>query len=380
MQREIIEPKDFEKSSQTINIVTQERTKELKPYNFNVELFDLLKGSDYTALKRDIKQKGVKVELHILPDKTVICGHQRLRIAKELDIPHLRCKTVIGLDTEEQIKEYVILDNFLRRQLTPEKQAILRTELYNMNYRGKGKRSQDETLYEDVFEIVAKQTNCSRATVARDVQYVKAIEENPEYQGKTITVVLQDVKRKKNEKKIQEEAPKLELEGIYKTIVIDPPWEAKANPSGYARPDYKEMSIDEIDNFYNKKIKEHIDENAHIYMWVINNRILEGFELLGKWGFDYKNIITWVKTPRTWIGLGNYFRNNTEHILFGVKGKLALRKNNVGTWFEADRLPKHSAKPDVAYHIIEAVSHPPYLDVFGRNKRKNWKVIGEKND
>ena len=71
-----------------IKITTQERTSDLSPYTFNVELFDLLKGNDYNALKNDIQKNGVKVELHILPPenggkKTVICGHQRLKIDRK---------------------------------------------------------------------------------------------------------------------------------------------------------------------------------------------------------------------------------------------------------------------------------------------------------
>jgi len=116
-----------------LEFVTQEKTRDLKPYKFNEEMFDLLKGNDYDALKNDIKKNGVKVELHILPDKRVICGHQRLNIAKELGIKHLRCKTVVGLDTDEMIKEYVILDNLLRRHLSKEKRAFLNAELVKMN-------------------------------------------------------------------------------------------------------------------------------------------------------------------------------------------------------------------------------------------------------
>jgi len=224
----------------SIDIITQEKTKDLKPYKFNEELFDLLKGNDYEALKRDIKKNGVKVELHILPDKTVICGHQRLRIAKEKDsgINHLRCKTVYGLDTPEKVREYVILDNLLRRQLTSEKQAFLLDDLSKQYETGRGalngfrgnqyesgkkddlsslpkplspekrallldKLSKRET--EDVNEKTAKKVNVSAKTVQRARSYVRAVKERPkEYKGKKVNVVLnKEKKRKKKEKQVE---------------------------------------------------------------------------------------------------------------------------------------------------------------------------------
>jgi len=358
----------------------------LIPYKFNQELFDLLKGSDYEALKRDIKKNGIKVELHILPPnnggkKTVICGHQRLKIAKELKIKHLRCKTVYDLNTPQMIKEYVILDNLLRRQLTPEKQAFLQFELVQIKKKPQP-RNRDTGIFEplcnngttDVYQEVADLTNASRRTVARSVAFVKAVKERPEeYEGKKVSVVLRKEKKKKDEKRVQEESPKLKLNGIYKTIVIDPPWETKANIAGRSGCDYAEMCIEDINTFFEEKVKEHIDDNAHIYLWTINNRLHDSFHLLEKWGFDYKTIVTWVKPS---IGMGNYFRNNTEHILFAVKGKLGIKQNDIPTWFKADK-SKHSVKPDKAYETIERASHPPYVDIFGRKKRDGWDILGD---
>ena len=204
-----------------MEITTQERVKDLKFYKFNEELFELLKGSDYKALKDDIKKNGVKVELHILPDKTVICGHQRLQIAKEkdIDIKHLRCKTVYGLDTPEMVREYVILDNLLRRQLTPEKQAFLLDDLSKQYETGRGAKEFQGNQYksgekdnmsstpneQDVNSKTAKKVNVSSKTVQRARAYVKAVNENPkEYKGKKITKVLNlESKKRKKEQRVK---------------------------------------------------------------------------------------------------------------------------------------------------------------------------------
>lgn len=381
-----------------MEIMTAERVKELKPYKFNEEIFGLLERGDYGALKNDIKKNGVKVELHILPDKTVICGHQRLMIAKELKMKHLRCKTVTGLDTPEKVREYVILDNLLRRQLTPEKQAFLLDDLSKQYETGRGfigERKEDGTFKpkepnmgssggtdkekENVLIKTAEKVNVSKNTVQRARSYVKAVKENPEYKGQKISVVLHSEKVKKDERRIKEEAPQKKLEGKYKTIIIDPPWKHYGTSWGYQereKADYATMSMEDIDVFIQEKVMKHIDDNAHIYLWTINNMVHDALRFLDKWGFDYKTMITWCKPQ---MGMGKYFRNNTEQLLFAVKGNLSLKRHDLKTYFIANRT-KHSEKPDEAYQLLEKASHPPYLDVFSRKKRRGWTCMGVEDE
>jgi len=85
------------------------------------------------------------------------------------------------------------------------------------------------------------------------------------------------------------------------------------------------------------------------------------------------NIITWCKPQ---LSLGYYFRNNTEHLIFAIRGKgLQTKDRSQATWEIADRL-KHSQKPDIFYQIIEKMSYPPYLELFARNKREGWDCWG----
>ena len=191
----------------------------------------------------------------------------------------------------------------------------------------------------------------------------------------SVNIAYRKLKIKRDEERIKEIAPELELKEKYKTIVIDPPWRFYGDLWGFERraaPDYGTLNPDEIYKYVQEKVLDHIDGTAHIYLWVINNRMGEGLQLLKDWGFDFKTIVTWCKPS---IGLGHYFRNNTEHMLFAVKGSLGLRRQDMPTWFQADR-SKHSVKPDEAYTFIEKASHPPYLDVFAREKREGWRVMG----
>ena len=109
----------------------------LKPYNFNVKFFNLLPKDIYNPLKLDIEKNGIKTDLHILSDNTVVCGHQRLKIAKELNLPKVPCK-IVKIEGDDAIKEYVIKDNLLRRHLTPEQKALLYGELKKLpHYQGR---------------------------------------------------------------------------------------------------------------------------------------------------------------------------------------------------------------------------------------------------
>lgn len=182
-------------------------------------------------------------------------------------------------------------------------------------------------------------------------------------------------KRQENADKIEELKTPLEAEGLFQTIVIDPPWdwgdEGDVNQFGRARPDYHTMSINEIEQLPIAKIA---DENCHLYLWVTNRSLPKAFKLLESWGFRYVTCLTWVKPS---FGMGNYFRGSTEQILFGVKGSQPLKRHDVGTHFEAPRGDKHSSKPDEFYKLVESCSYAPYIDIFGRKEREGWSVWGE---
>ena len=181
--------------------------------------------------------------------------------------------------------------------------------------------------------------------------------------------------RQQNAEKIQMLSNPLEAQGLFQTIVIDPAWdwgdEGDVNQFGRARPDYHTMPIEEIEALPVSKIAA---DNCHLYIWVTNRSMPKAFNLMKKWGFRYITCLTWVKPS---IGMGNYYRGSTEHVLFGVKGQQPLKRHDVGTWFEAPRGEHHSAKPDEFYRLVESCSYAPYIDIFGRREREGWSVWGE---
>ena len=139
------------------------KTNLLKPYKFNKEFFEDIKGTDYEGLKEDIKQNGIKVDLHITKSNTILCGHQRWEIAKEIGLKEVPVVIVkIDENDERKLKEYVIKDNLLRRQLSTEQKYILiatLSEVYEVG-RGGDRVSKDakvaSMVKEDVEDVLTK--------------------------------------------------------------------------------------------------------------------------------------------------------------------------------------------------------------------------------
>ena len=175
----------------------------------------------------------------------------------------------------------------------------------------------------------------------------------------------------------------------YRTIVVDPPWAfdqtwakgkflvyngAKGGDGAYRKgrgavANYTVMSLEDIQEL---PLGEWADGPAHLYVWTTNQFLVQAHELAQGWGFAVKTMLTWVK-PR--IGMGTYYRNNTEHVVFAARGGLKVLRHNVRTAFRAAQ-GRHSEKPAAFYDIVESMSPGPYLDVFARKQRFGWDAWG----
>lgn len=168
------------------------------------------------------------------------------------------------------------------------------------------------------------------------------------------------------------------------TILADPPWQFQ-NRTGKMAPEHKRlsryqtMSLEEIMGL---PVAQLASTPAHLYLWVPNALLLQGLQVLDAWGFGYKTNIVWHKIRKDGgpdgRGVGFYFRNVTELILFGVRGKNARtlppgrRQVNIIRSLKRE----HSRKPDELYEIIEACSRGPRLELFARGTRPGWSVWG----
>lgn len=168
------------------------------------------------------------------------------------------------------------------------------------------------------------------------------------------------------------------------TILADPPWQF-SNKTGKMAPEHKRlrrystMPLEEIKALPVEKLA---DEPSHLYLWVPNALLKEGLEVMEEWGFTYKTNLVWHKIRKDGgsdgRGVGFYFRNVTEVVLFGIKGKDArtLQPGRRQVNLLATRKREHSRKPDELYDIIEACSWGPRLELFAREKRNDWAQWG----
>ncbi len=162
----------------------------------------------------------------------------------------------------------------------------------------------------------------------------------------------------------------------YTTIYADPPWPEYGGGKIKRGADrhYPLMTVKEIKKL---PVQDITAENAHLYLWVTNNYLPAGLEVMQAWGFRYVTTITWAKDR---MGLGQYFRGMTEHCLFGVKGKLPYKtldgKRQQGRTLLVAPRERHSQKPVEMYDMIERVSYGPYMELFARNKRAGWDSWG----
>lgn len=170
----------------------------------------------------------------------------------------------------------------------------------------------------------------------------------------------------------------------FRTVLADPPWQFQ-NRTGKVAPEHKRlnryptMDLDDIKNF---PVSDVIADKAHLYLWVPNALLPEGLEVLKAWGFEYKTNIIWEKVRKDGFpdgrGVGFYFRNVTEILLFGVKGDNNRTLDPARSQVNLIRSMKreHSRKPDEMIEIIQSCSPGPYLEMFARGYRDGWTLWG----
>lgn len=174
----------------------------------------------------------------------------------------------------------------------------------------------------------------------------------------------------------------------FRTILADPPWQFQ-NRTGKVAPEHKRLSrystltLEEIRNL---PVSAVAGETCHLYLWVPNALLPDGLAVMQAWGFQYKSNLVWHKVRKDGgsdgRGVGFYFRNVTELILFGIRGRNArtLGPGRSQVNYLCSRKREHSRKPDEQYPIIEACSSGPFLELFARGGRKGWTSWGNQAD
>lgn len=163
----------------------------------------------------------------------------------------------------------------------------------------------------------------------------------------------------------------------YNVIVADPPWAYRNKNTGGsmksgANAKYETLTVDEV-----CALNIPADKNCILFLWITTPLMDEGFKVLKAWGFKYKTMITWRKTAS--LGLGYWFRGQTEHVLVAIKGNVKALRHQAPNFIEA-KARKHSEKPEEFWELIEAALSGKELDarleMFSRNPREGWDAVG----
>ena len=350
-------------------------------------------SKEYESLKADIEKRGIQTMIDISEGMVIVCGHQRVKICRELGISEIDARVLTGW-SEEQIREHLIKDNILRRQLTPDQIVEAGKELEKI-YEGRhhferdnsgqfiNRDGQMSTSVGATRDIVAKDFGISGRTYERYKKAKEIIEErkDPELMknwrdGKIAPLtIIREKKITEEKEKIKELEPQNKMSGLYDVIVIDPPWaydnenyKSGFNPDGRrGTTPYPEMQMSEL-----KNIKIPSSEKCVMWLWVTNSFMKNGFDLLEKWGFEPKTILTWDKQI---MGVGWWLRNVTEHCILAVKGKPVF-DNKKWTTLISEKRREHSRKPEIFFKMVDEICVGRKLDYFGRYKRDGWDLFG----
>lgn len=364
------------------------------------EIFPLIYGNEFVELKEDIRKYGLREPIWTYQGK-IIDGRNRFRACQETKTePRFR-----EWDGQGSLTQFVISLNLHRRHLNSGQRAAIALDILPMleveakERKAHGLTAPGKTLTQKIAEASeGESTQQAAELLGTNKQYVKdakaikgrdpklfdkvkAGEKSIVQAKREIKEQERETRRDENRKKIAAAPSPIEIVNAkhikFPTIVIDPPWdwgdEGDQDQLGRARPDYGTMSIGDL---LELPVNDLADVDCHLYLWITNRSLPKGFQLLEKWGFRYVTCLTWVKPH---FGMGNYFRGQSEHVLFGVKGSQMLKRKDVGTVFSAPRgTDGHSSKPNQFYSLIESCSPGPYLDMFSRNRRDGWVSWGER--
>jgi N6-adenosine-specific RNA methylase IME4 len=332
---------------------------------------------DIQPLAESIKEVGLLHPIVVRRDGRLIAGERRLRACEFLGWKNVPVN-VIDID---QIVRGEFAENAYRMDFLPSEVDAIRGALEpleraaakkRMSNGGKGVKISQPCRTLDRIGSFA-------GLSGRSVEKIRAIMEAARREPKRFAPLVEEMDRtRKVDGPYRTFRQWLDAEtrtmlrpvrGKYRTIVIDCPWQYPGKHRG--RPDYATISHQEL--MMALPVRKWADVQCHLYLWSTNGTLPQALDLMGQWGFQFKNVLTWLKPG---LGLGAYFRTTTEQCLFGVKGNLLTRPpHNIPTHFQALRT-RHSEKPEEFYHLVHRASYAPFLEVFARKKRPGWTCWG----
>jgi N6-adenosine-specific RNA methylase IME4 len=365
-------------------------------FHLFANIFPLMEGTAFDALREDIKKNGVREPLTTLDDM-LLDGRNRFNAAViNGDIIPPEMFRVFDPAKQGDPLAWVISMNLQRRHLNESQRADVAAQIANMPQgartdlgpigltsqadsakmlnvsvrsikRATAVRNNENTTAELQRAVVQGHIPVSVAAMAANLPKDQQRKVAAEAATGKVTALLRKISKQEDEARIRLLEP---VVGKFPTLVIDPPWNYEFSFVERAAPDYATMAQEEL---LALDVGQWASDDCALYLWTTNAFMMRAGELMARWGFGHKTIITWVK-PR--IGLGTYFRNTTEHVLFGTRGNVRIRREDIPTHFEAP-ITGHSNKPEKFYKIVRAASYPAYGEIFQREPRPDFKNLYE---
>ena len=358
------------------------------------QLIPPLTTEEYKQLEVNCIEEGIREKI-LLWNEYIIDGHNRYEIAQN---NNLEFKTESkSFNNEDEVKEWMILNQFGRRNLSNYQRSVLALQLEdvfkakakeNLSKGGKGFLISEKV---DSNKQISNIANVGKDTIAK----VKKIQEKApeEIKAKLATgevsinaaykEIKKEEKKEERDKKIEEVKQKIENENLasidkkYHVIAIDPPW-AYNEKGGFSSDDYDAqnnrgavdyptMTVEQI-----KNINIPSADDSVMFLWTTHAFLKDSFNILKHWGFDYKATIVWDKVK---MGMGRNIRMQVEFCLLGVKGKPIIQGSSERDIITEPRR-EHSRKPEAFYEMVERMCIGNKLDYFSRQNRENWEHYG----
>jgi N6-adenosine-specific RNA methylase IME4 len=361
------------------------------------KLIPALTAEEFKQLEENILKDGIRDPL-VLWNGYLIDGHNRYQIAFKHGLEY---KTIDKeFKDESQVKEWMINNQFGRRNLSNYQRSVLALELESVfSKRAKEQQGQRNDIKPTLAESkpietrkeLAKVANVSHGTLDK-VKKIQAVA-TPEVKAQlstgevSINQVYQDIKKDEKkeirDKKIEEIKFKIETENLslknkkYHVIAIDPPW-AYSEKGGFSSDDYNSqsnrgavdyptLSVEQI-----KKIELPEAEDCVLFLWTTHAFLKDSFEILNEWGYNYKATLVWDKVK---MGLGRTIRMQVEFCLIAIKGNPIINGNSERDIITESRR-EHSRKPEAFYEMVDRMCIGNKLDYFSRQNRINWEHYG----
>ena len=364
-------------------------------------LIPALSNEEFEQLEQNILAEGIRENIIVWND-TIIDGHNRYTIACKHDLQYEVIKK--EFDNEKQVIEWMILNQFGRRNLSNYQRSLLAIRLKPV-FEEKARENQLSALKQNTVNLISderKAVNTNKelakiAGVGRDtISKVQKIEEKATDKVKeqiksgdiSINQAYQQVRRLEKIEKIEEKIISTETQSIsididnpakkYNIIYADPAWQYFESGNKNQSNHYKTMTMDDICNL---PIKNIVDENCILFLWVTFPILQDCFKVIESWGFKYSTCgFNWIKKNKNqdtnFFGCGAWTRANSELCLIATKGSILRLDNTISQVIETP-IEGHSKKPEIVRELItKLVGELPRIELFCRYPKDGWDCWG----